>query len=257
MLALVLAPGGLSPDSRGVVHVAVAANFVAAHERLAAIFTAGTGHDVVTSAGSSGQLYAQIRNGAPYDVFLSADAERPRRLEDEGAGKAGVRFTYAIGRLVLYGPSLDSVRAFGVDLRDPRHRRVAMANPKTAPYGAAAEQVLARLGLARDVADRLVRGETVTQAYQFVRSGAAELAFVAFSQVVGEPERTYWLVPADYHDTIVQDAVLLESGGRNPAALAFVEFLRGEVARGVIESFGYDVPSDRAQRGGAAVRAGS
>jgi len=242
VVALFVGPAGVArPGERGVVHVAVAANFVAAHERLASIFTAGTGHEVVTSAGASGQLYAQIRNGAPHDVFLSADAERPRRLEEDGIAKPGNRFTYAVGRLVLYGPALDSVRSFGVDLRDPRHRRVAVANPRTAPYGQAASQVLERLGLTQRVAGRLVRGENVTQAYQFVRSGAAELGFVAFSQVVGEPSRSYWLVPADYHDAIVQDAVLLSRGELNPAALAFVEFLKGEVARGVIESFGYDV----------------
>lgn len=240
VVALLVSPEVASTGHRGVVHVAVAANFGAVHERLATLFTAGTGHEVVSSTGSSGQLYAQIRNGAPYDVFLSADSDRPLLLEQSGAASAGMRFTYAVGRLALYGPSLDSVRAFGVDLRDRRHQRIAIANPKTAPYGAAAVQVLARLGLTDVVASRLVRGENVAQAYQFVHSGAAELGFVAASQVQGEPAQAYWMVPAEYHDVIAQDAVLLRRGEGNPAALAFAEFMRGGLARGVIESFGYD-----------------
>jgi molybdate transport system substrate-binding protein len=186
-------------------------------------------------------MYAQIRNGAPFDVFLAADTERPGLLEDEGEAVPGSRFTYAIGRLVLYGPGLDSVRSHGVDLRDPRNRRIAMANPKLAPYGRAAVQTFERLGFTDVVAARLVQGENVAQTYQFVHTGAAELGLVAFSQVYGERPHRYWLVPTEYHDPIAQDAVLLRRGATNPAALAYIEFLRGTVARRIIEGFGYGV----------------
>lgn len=231
----------VSAGSRGAVHIAAAANFAEPLEYLVQAFEAGTGHSVVTSLGSTGLLYAQIRNGAPYDVFLAADTVRPARLDASGAGVAGTRFTYAIGRLVLYGPGLDSVRAYGVDLRDPRHRRVAVANPELAPYGRAALQTLERLGFVRVVAPRLVQGENVAQAFQFVHTGAAELGFVAFSQVRSEPPERYWLVPQQYHDAIEQDAILLQRGATNPAALAWIEFMRGDVARRIIEAFGYGV----------------
>jgi molybdate transport system substrate-binding protein len=241
VLAVTVLTGSAASQPRGTVHVAVAANFAAAHDYLVTAFEAGTGHTVVTSTGATGQLYAQIRNGAPFDVFLAADTERPGLLEDEGEAVPGSRFTYAIGRLVLYGPGLDSVRSHGVDLRDPRNRRIAMANPKLAPYGRAAVQTFERLGFTDVVAARLVQGENVAQTYQFVHTGAAELGLVAFSQVYGERPHRYWLVPTEYHDPIAQDAVLLRRGATNPAALAYIEFLRGTVARRIIEGFGYGV----------------
>lgn len=241
VVAVTLCTSAAGRVHRGTVHVAVAANFADAQEYLTEAFQAGTGHRVVTSIGATGQLYAQIRNGAPFDVFLAADEERPERLELEGEGAPGSRFTYAIGRLVLYGPGLDSVRAHGVDLVNPRNRRIAMANPKLAPYGRAAQQTLERLGLTRTVASRLVQGENIAQTFQFVSSGAAELGFVAFSQVYREPSRTYWLVPEEYHDPIAQDAILLRTGASNPAAIAWMDFLRGDVARRIIEAFGYGV----------------
>jgi molybdate transport system substrate-binding protein len=228
------------PSARpATVHVAVASNFAEAHDYIAAAFEAATGHSVLTSLGSTGQLYAQIRNGAPFDVFLAADEARPARLVADGEAIADSRFTYALGRLVLYGPSLDSVRAHGVDLRDERNRRVAIANPKLAPYGRAAAQTIERLGLTERLASRLVQGENIAQTFQFVHTGAAELGFVALSQVYRETRDGYWLVPQEYHDRIAQDAVLLRRGGENAAAVALMDFLRGDTARRIIEGFGY------------------
>jgi molybdate transport system substrate-binding protein len=221
-----------------VVRVAVAANVQDAHGELARAFEARSGRRVVVSTGSSGQLYAQIRHGAPYDVFLAADDERPRLLEDEGRTVAGTRFTYAVGRLVLFGPGLDSVRSGGADLHGEL-RHLAIAHPRTAPYGAAAEEVLVGLGVAERLAPRLVRGENIGQTFQFVKTGAAELGFVALSQVRGEPPHTYWLVPADRHRPLLQDAVLLED---RAAAREYLAFLRSAEAARLLEGWGYSVP---------------
>ena len=202
------------------VYVAVAANFTATQNALAARFTERTGHEVVSTFGSTGQLYAQIRNGAPLHVLLAADQERPRLLEEEGLAVAGSRFSFAEGRLALYGPTLDSVRTQGADLRDRPDVRVALANPQTAPYGAAALDALARLGLLQSVRSRLARGESVAQAEQFVRSRAAELGFIALAQVIREPPSTYWLVPRELHRPLLHDAVLLEHGAQHVGARA-------------------------------------
>ena len=237
--AVAVGCGDATPSEPGTVRVAVAANFGAVQAELARRFEERTGYRVRASPGATGQLYAQIRHGAPYDVLLAADAERPRLLEEEGLGVPGSRFTYATGRLALYGPTLDSVRPGGADLRSGFPTHLAIANPRIAPYGAAAEQVLARLGLAAAVRPRIVQGESIAQTHQFVRSGAAEMGFVALSQVVGEPRRTYWLVPEDHHAPILQDAVLLRRGEQSAAARAYLRFLRSEEARRVIESHGY------------------
>ncbi|HEX7048794.1 MAG TPA: molybdate ABC transporter substrate-binding protein [Longimicrobiales bacterium] len=221
------------------VLVAVAANFAETQAALAARFTAATGVVVRASIGSTGQLYAQIRNGAPFDVFLAADEERPRRLEAEGRVVPGTRFTYAEGRLVLYGPGLDSVRAGGADLIEGEYAHLAIANPETAPYGVAAVQTLERLGLADAVAARLIRGESIGQTYRFVRSGAAELGFVALSQVRGESSCRYWIVPRELHGPIRQDAVLLRHGADNAGARRYVAYLRSPEARRLIASYGY------------------
>jgi molybdate transport system substrate-binding protein len=221
----------------------VAANFSATQEALAARFTELTGTPVVASVGSTGQLFAQIRNGAPFHVFLSADQQRPAQLEASGGAVPGTRFSYAEGRLALYGPGLDSVRADGVDLRERPDVRVAIANPQTAPYGAAAAAVLAQLGLAGSLGARLVQGESIAQTEQFVRSGSAELGFVALSQVIHEPASKYWLVPRELHPPILQDAVLLQAGRAHPAAEEYLEFLQGEEAHRIIEADGYSVPA--------------
>ncbi|MGH7457479.1 MAG: molybdate ABC transporter substrate-binding protein [Longimicrobiaceae bacterium] len=238
---LATACGSAADQDEAAVQVAVAANFAAAQQELARSFTKATGYQVRTSVGSTGQLYAQIVNGAPFDLLLAADRRRPRLLERRGSAVPGSRFTYARGRLVLYGPGLDSVRADGADLGAGRFTRLAVANPKTAPYGAAARQALARLELAEQVALRTVWGESVGQTYQFVRSGAAELGLVALSQVVGEPESSYWTLPEALHSPLLQQAVLLEPGAGEPAARAYLAFLRGVRARRIIAAYGYEV----------------
>ncbi len=236
LLALaVLAP---APAHAGTVTVAVAANFTTAAEDLAPLFKAATGHEVIYSFGATGQLYAQISQGAPFEVFLAADDDRPVWTVAEGLGVDGTVFTYAVGALALYSSMLDLADGRAV-LEAGSFDKLAIADPETAPYGRAAIEVIAALGLATAITPRLVTGENITQALQFVESGNAELGFVAMSQVVGRPD--VWLVPADLYEPIRQDAVLLEAGADNPAARAFLDFLRGEQARAVIEAAGYAV----------------
>jgi len=228
------------PGASGTVSAAAASNFTATLDSLAALFLDLTGVQVIATSGSSGQLYAQILNGAPFHVFLSADSARPLLLEAEGLTVPDTRFTYALGQLVLYGPGLDTVRADGADLRGPLDGRLAVANPETAPYGVAALEVLEHLGRG-ELEPTLVRGESVAQVLSFVRSGAAELGFVALSQVVDEPPSTYWSVPPELYAPIRQDAVLLESGGSHAGARAFLEFLQGPEAGALIVRHGYGV----------------
>jgi molybdate transport system substrate-binding protein len=242
---IVIGPGCGQPPPNRVVHIAVAANFAQAQAELAQRFTARTGDSARVSSGATGQLYAQIKNGAPFDILLAADAERPGRLEAEGLAVRGSRFTYAIGRLVLYAPRLEASQSAGPGLLAGNITHVAIANPETAPYGAAALQVLRSLELEKTVAAKLVRGESISQTLQFVESGAADVGFVAYSQVLREAPHTYWLVPPTAHEQIVQDAVLLTHGEHNPAARAYLEFLRSAEAQTVIRSFGYDVPAAR------------
>ncbi|MFC0008691.1 molybdate ABC transporter substrate-binding protein [Devosia nitrariae] len=227
-----------SPAHAETVTIAVAANFTALAEDLAEMFAAQTGHEPVLSFASTGQLYAQITQGAPYEVFLAADNERPRIAIEQGLAVAGTAFTYAVGRLVLYSPTLD-VSAGEVVLQEP-FSKLAIADPAAAPYGAAAIETLEALGLYEAIKGRLVTGENISQTLQFVETGNAELGFVAASQVVGRPHQ--WLVPADFHQPIRQDAVLLKAGETNPAAVAFLDFLRSGEAVALIEAAGYDVP---------------
>ncbi|MDD3449969.1 MAG: molybdate ABC transporter substrate-binding protein [Gammaproteobacteria bacterium] len=227
----------------GEVSVAVAANFKATLEEVGAAFTRATGHQVLASSGSTGKLYTQITQGAPFAVLLAADSARPERLEREGHAVAGSRFTYAVGRLVLWSPDPDRVDAEGAVLRDPGLQRLAIANPRSAPYGAAAQEVLEGLGLWDALQPRLVRGENIGQTFQFVASGNAPLGFVALAQVrAGGQPGSQWLVPQALHAPIEQQAVLLGSGANNPAARAFLDYLRGPEAVAIIERYGYDVP---------------
>lgn len=240
-LALLLLQAALSlgapPALADTVRVAVASNFSAVAEDLAEKFESQSGHEVALSFGATGQLYAQISQGAPFGVFLAADVERPEKAIAEGLAFGGSFFVYAEGRLALYGP--------GRDLWDGRRAlegdfgRLAIADPEAAPYGRAAVEVLRALGLHEALEDKLVRGENIAQALQFVESGNAELGFVALSQVQDKP---HWLVPAELHEPIGQGAVLLTEGQDNPAALAFLEFLKSEAAVAVIEAAGYSVP---------------
>lgn len=220
------------------VSVAVAANFAAVAEDLAPIFKAETGHDVVYSFGATGQLYTQISQGAPFAVLLAADDERPAKAVAEGLGVDGSVFTYAIGALALYSTSLDLSDGQAV-LSAGAFDKVAIADPGTAPYGRAATEAIAALGLTADISPKLVTGETISQTLHFVESGNAELGFVAASQVVGKPQ--VWLVPAELFEPIRQDAVLLKTGESNPAAVAFVDFLKSDKAVAVIKAAGYAV----------------
>jgi molybdate transport system substrate-binding protein len=228
-----------APAAAGEVKAAVAANFTAAMKEIASAFEAATGHSLVVSYGSTGKIYAQIKHGAPFEVFLAADQERPRMLEEEGAGSG--RFTYAVGRLVLWSADPGLVDGAGAVLRSGDFRRLAIANPVTAPYGVAAMQVIGNLGLADAIEPKLVRGDNIAQTYQFVATRNAALGFVALSQVALDPSGSRWPVPAELHDPIRQDAVLLDKGKDNPAAVVLMEYLKGPEARAVIERFSYGV----------------
>jgi molybdate transport system substrate-binding protein len=226
----------------GEVRVAVAANFAAPMARLGAAFTAATGHTLKLSSGATGKFYAQITAGAPFDVLLAGDSTTPARLVGEGHAVAGTNTSYAIGRLVLWSATPGRVDAQGAVLRSAAVRHIAIANPKTAPYGAAAMQVLAALGLADSLRPKLVTGENIAQAYQFVATGNADIGFVALSQVAvpGQaPKGSAWPVPAALHSEIRQDAVLLKAGASNPAALALLAYLQTPAARALIQSYGY------------------
>lgn len=225
------------------VPVAVAANFAAVMPRLSAAFERDSGHRLVVSVGSTGRFAAQIRQGAPFEVLLSADAETPARLEREGLAIAGTRFTYATGRLALWSRDAGRVDAQGDVLRTGRFERLAIAEPKLAPYGAAAMHVLAALGLETALRPRLVLGDSVGQAHQFVATGNAELGFVALAQVQTDGRVTQgsaWIVPAGLHAPLRQDAVMLRPGRGRPAAEAFLRWLRGDAARALIRGHGYE-----------------
>lgn len=240
LLAAVLAA---PPAAAAEAVVAVAANFAEVAERLEERFEAETGHTITLVVGSTGKLYAQIAHGAPFDVFLSADQERPERLEGDGLAVAGSRFTYASGRLTLWSRDRGRVGADGAaTLRQGGFRRLAIANPALAPYGVAARQTLEALGLWAALEEKVVMGETVGQAHAFVASGNAELGFVALSHVVGPGkgrEGSRWDVPARLHEPLRQDAVLLARAAGNPAARGFLAFLRRPPVRALVESYGY------------------
>ena len=221
-------------------HVAVAANFAPVMEILAPRFEAATGHRLLISYGSTGTLYAQIRNGAPFEVMLSADEQRPRRLEQAGLGVPGSRFTYALGRLVLWSREPGWVQDAAALAGD--YRYLAIANPRIAPYGVAARQVLEKLGLWQALGERIVEGESVTQAYQFIASGNAELGFVALSQIQGR-RGSYWPVGEDLYDPIAQQALLLVRGADNLAARALLDYLQGQEGRSLIQAAGYRLPA--------------
>ena len=226
------------------VHIAVAANFTAPINEIAAAFEKASGHKVIAAFGPTGGLYTQIKHGAPFEVFLAADDSTPARLETEGEILAGSRFTYAIGKLVLWSASAGYVDAQGEVLRRNEFNHLSMGNPKTAPYGLAATQVLARLGLSEAVKPKLVEGTNITQAYQFVATGNAEQGFVALSQVFKDGQisgGSAWIVPEDMYEPIRQDAVILNKGKDNPAAAALVDYLKGPKAAAVIKSYGYDL----------------
>jgi molybdate transport system substrate-binding protein len=231
-----------TPLQADMVRAAVAANFSHAMKSIANEFEKDSGYQIQLVFGSSGKLYAQIMNGAPYQVFLSADTTKPQKLEQEGRALAGSRFTYARGSLVLWSANPDTISNDYSRLTLGDFRYIAVANPRLAPYGVAAREVMEYINLWHKLKHKLVTGENISQTYQFVSTGNAELGFVALSQVIHEGKiktGSGWIVPQDYHAPILQDAVLLMSGKDNPAALALMEYLRSDKAVALINSFGY------------------
>jgi len=227
------------------VQVAVAANFTGPMQVISVLFEKDTGHKAVLSYGATGKFYAQIKNGAPFEVLLSADDETPARLIKEGAAASGSAFTYAIGKLVLWSANPDLIDGSGAILKKGGFRHLAIANPKTAPYGAAALQTLGKLGVAETLKPLFVQGENISQTQQFVITGAAELGFVAFSQVIKNDRigsGSGWIVPANLYDPIRQDAVILAKGKDKAAATALMSYLKTPKAAAVIKSFGYSLP---------------
>ena len=224
------------------VQVAVAANFSAPMQKIAPLFEADTGHKVVLAFGSTGRFYAQIKNGAPFDVLLAADDETPARLEREGQGSS--RATYAIGKLVLWSKQPGLVDEQGAVLRSGSFAKIALADPRLAPYGTAAIETLTQLGLLDTLRARIVQGENIAQTYQFVATENAPLGFVALSQVWADgrlKEGSAWRVPATLYSPIRQEAILLNKGRDNAAATALLQYLRGEKARTIIRSYGYEI----------------
>ncbi len=222
----------------GEVTVAVAANFTDAAKDMAALFEKATGNKAVFSFGSTGQLYTQITQGAPFDVFLAADQARPEKAIAGGLAVPGSRFTYATGRIVLF--SRDKALVKGPEtLKSGGFAKIAIANPVTAPYGAAAVEAMKALGVYETLKPKIVQGGNIAQTYQFVETGNAELGFVALSQVVRNSEGSRWIVPQNLYKAIAQDAVLLKNGAGNAAATAFIAFLKGPEARKVKETYGY------------------
>ncbi|OEJ66942.1 molybdate ABC transporter substrate-binding protein [Magnetovibrio blakemorei] len=220
-------------------NVAVAANFTAAAKDIEKAFKSATGHDVVLSFGSTGKLYAQIIKGAPFDAILAADAARPIKLEADGQAVANTRFTFAFGQIVLWSPQ------DGVDVRSllstGNYNKLAIANPKTAPYGAAAQEALEKMNLMKMAQGKLVQGDSIAQTHQFVSTGAADLGFVALAQVALDGSGSKWAVPSDLYAPIAQQAILLNKGTNNPATIAFLDFLKSSEAITIIKSYGYGV----------------
>ena len=232
------------PVHAAEVSVAVAANFNAPMLKIAQAFEQETGHKAVLSFGSTGNLYAQIRHGAPFQILLAADATTPAEIEKEGLGLAGSRFTYAIGKLVLWSKQPGLVDDKGDILRRGTFQRLAVANPKLAPYGAAALETMTKLGVLKALQTKIVQGENIAQTYQFTATENAQLGFVALSQVMSEgkiAQGSAWLVPAHLHAPIQQDALLLTPGAGNPAAKALMIFLRSDRVKTLIRTYGYDV----------------
>jgi molybdate transport system substrate-binding protein len=231
------------PACADEVKVAVAANFTAPMKQIAAEFEKDTGHKVVPSFGSTGKFYAQIRNGAPFEMLLAADDETPAKLIAENAAVAGSQYTYAIGKLVLWSAKAGVVDENGEVLKKGSFAHIALASPKLAPYGAAGIETMKALGVHDALAARIVTAENIGQAYQFVSSGNAELGFVALSQVLkdGRIEGSAWIVPAKYYQPIRQDLVILVPGRGKPATEALAKYLKGDKARAVIKAYGYDL----------------
>lgn len=247
LLALAAVAGVLAaPRARAEeINVAVAANFVGPLRKLATEFGKHSGHTLVITSGATGKLYAQIKNGAPFDLLLAADEKTPLKLESEGLTANGTRFTYAVGRLVLFSKRPEFLKDAPAVLRAGAFAHLAIANPKVAPYGAAALAVLDQLGLLEALTPKLVQGENIAQTLQFVESGNAELGFVAYSQVIEAGKLragSSWLVPAELYPPILQDAVVLKRSASRQASHDFARFLKSDAARRIIAEAGYTLP---------------
>jgi len=222
--------------------VAVAANFSAPMQQIAVSFQKDTGHQLKMSFGATGGIYAQIKNGGPFDVFLSADQITPQKLEAEGLGVAATRFNYAIGQLVLWSKQDGLVDDKGQVLSGKNIQRIALANPKLAPYGVAAWETMTALGLLEELKPKMVQGDNIAQTYQFVSTQNAQVGFVALSQVFANGQLTSgsaWIVPPHLYKPIRQDVILLKNGKDNSAAKALLMYLKGEKAKAVMKSYGY------------------
>lgn len=238
-LASVMILAVLSAGVRAAeVKVAVAANFTDAVKEIGALFEKASAHTAVFSFGPTGGLYTQITQAAPFEVFLSADHTTPAKAIKEGFGVEGTSYTYATGKLVLFSKT-EGLKLGEQALKEGKFQKLAIANPKTAPYGTAAVETTQKLGVYDALKSKIVEGNNIAQAFQFVDTGNAEVGFVAFSQVALKPSGSRWVVPANLHKTIAQDAVLLKAGANNEAAKAFLAFLRDPEARKVIEKYGY------------------
>jgi molybdate transport system substrate-binding protein len=238
-LAITLTSGSVFAEH---ARVAVASNFTAAMKQIVSGFERQSGHEIDLIFGSTGKIYAQIRNGAPFDAFFAADVKRPQLLEQQGLAVHGSRFSYALGKLVLWSPRPDLIDDEGQVLESARFRHLALANPKLAPYGLAARQVLEAKNLWHKLSARIVQGENIGQTYQFVSSGNAELGFVALSQISTPGETTMgssWNIPEELYQPIEQQAVQLT---QNPAASALLDFIKTSPAAAVIRSYGYATP---------------
>ena len=238
-----LAAAALLPAAHaGEVSVAVAANFTAPMQRIAAQFEQDTGHKAVLSFGATGKFYAQINNGAPFGILLAADDTTPEKIAKEGKGVDASRYTYAIGQLVLWSKQAGYVDDKGAVLKTGDYQHIAVANPKLAPYGQAAMETLDKLGLTAQVSPKIVQGENIGQTYQFAASGNAQLGFVALSQVMEGGkirEGSAWVVPESMHEPIRQDAILLNTAKDNIAAKALLTYLKSDTAQAIIKSYGY------------------
>lgn len=242
-VALALAGIAAGPAAADQTSVAVAANFTEAAKEIAAVFEARTGHKAVLSFGATGLLYAQITQGAPFEVFLSADAAHPAMAIESGWGLPGSSLTYAIGRIALWSASADLVKG-AETLKEGNFRKIALADAATAPYGAAAIEAMKALGVHDALRPKFVQGKNIAQTYQFVATGNAELGFVALAQVINNNSGSRWDVPADLYTPIDQDAVLLRKGEGNAAAIAFLDFLKSPDAVAIIAKYGYGAESD-------------
>lgn len=233
-----------APAHGAQLTVAVAANFAAPMKVIASQFETDHGVALKIAYGATGQFYAQIRNGAPFEVFLAGDVETPAKLVDQGLALAQTQFTYATGQLVLWSRDPELIDRDGAVLRSGDFKRLALANPVLSPYGAAALEVLTHLGLRESLTPKFVQGANIGQAFQFVASGGAQLGFVAMAQVFADgrlSSGSAWVVPGHYHTPIKQDAVLLVAGAHNPAAHTLLQYLASPEVADILQSFGYQV----------------